>query len=347
MLVCDVPVADYARASVITGSGAALERDLAESARGWAELATRVMRPMDELVEDFRPDLIISDPAEFAGRFAAAGHQVPWVEHGWGLPFPEGFRRAGEAELLSRGLSALPTPDVFIHPSPPAMWPAGSPEGIAMRYVPYNGTVQLSPASRQSSPRPRIFLTFGSLLFKHDSGEKAELFRKILEELSDCGYDMIIGMDPAHRGDLGDLPSSVLHAGWIPLAQALKECDLVIHHGGSGTSMSAAATGVPQVIMPYATDQFVTAQAMVACSAAICLLPDQATPAAVREAVTTILADLSYTGAAAVLSGEIAALASPSSVAGDLRSVPAARRRGELINPGSTSSVRGRVRSLS
>lgn len=319
IVIDDIPLAEYARASVCIGTGTTLADDLAASGRGWGALGARTLGAMDELVGTFQPDLVISEPAEFSGRIAAARSGTPWVEHSWGLPFGVEFRRAAEAELGQRGLPRLPAPDLVIHPSPRSLWPAGSPDGIAMRYMPYNGPVRLSRWSGREPGRRRAFLTFGSLLVKHGSAEKGELLRKVLEELSAAGFELVVGMDPAQVREFGALPPGVVHAGWVPLAQAVTECNLVIHHGGSGTSFSAAAAGVPQVIVPSMTDQFLTAAILESCGAAMYLRPDQATPTAVLDAATELLTNPCYGVAAATLAGEMASLATPDAIAGQLR----------------------------
>ncbi|MFC7614029.1 glycosyltransferase [Actinokineospora soli] len=42
---------------------------------------------------------------------------------------------------------------------------------------------------------------------------------------------------------------------WLPLDTVLSHCRVLAHHGGSGTTFSALAAGVPQLVMPHMTDQ--------------------------------------------------------------------------------------------
>jgi len=37
------------------------------------------------LFSEWRPDLVISEPTEYAGPMAARSAGIPWVEHSWGL----------------------------------------------------------------------------------------------------------------------------------------------------------------------------------------------------------------------------------------------------------------------
>ena len=52
------------------------------------------------------------------------------------------------------------------------------------------------------------------------------------------------------------LPPHIIHVSYVPLSQLLPHCAALIHHGGIGTCSQALRAGVPQLIQPYAFDQF-------------------------------------------------------------------------------------------
>ena len=52
------------------------------------------------------------------------------------------------------------------------------------------------------------------------------------------------------------LPPRVVHFSYAPLSQLLPHCAALIHHGGIGTCSQALQAGVPQLIQPFAFDQF-------------------------------------------------------------------------------------------
>jgi UDP:flavonoid glycosyltransferase YjiC (YdhE family) len=56
------------------------------------------------------------------------------------------------------------------------------------------------------------------------------------------------------------LPDNFLPIGDTPHDWLLPRCGAVIHHGGSGTSHSAARSGVPSIAVPFAGDQFFWAE---------------------------------------------------------------------------------------
>ncbi|MDB5931362.1 MAG: glycosyl transferase family protein [Polaromonas sp.] len=55
---------------------------------------------------------------------------------------------------------------------------------------------------------------------------------------------------PAH------LPESVLWQPYVPLSMLLAHAAALVHHGGIGTAAEALRAGVPQLIAPFAWDQF-------------------------------------------------------------------------------------------
>ena len=52
------------------------------------------------------------------------------------------------------------------------------------------------------------------------------------------------------------LPPQIVHFSYAPLSQLLPHCAALVHHGGIGTCSQALRAGVPQLIQPFAFDQF-------------------------------------------------------------------------------------------
>jgi sterol 3beta-glucosyltransferase len=52
-----------------------------------------------------------------------------------------------------------------------------------------------------------------------------------------------------------DLPANILVVGDTPHDWLLPRTSMVVHHGGSGTTHSAARAGVPSIVVPFAGDQ--------------------------------------------------------------------------------------------
>jgi rhamnosyltransferase subunit B len=61
----------------------------------------------------------------------------------------------------------------------------------------------------------------------------------------------------AHREQLpASLPPGVLWHDYAPLRALLPRVDALVHHGGIGTTAEALCAGVPQLVVPFAHDQF-------------------------------------------------------------------------------------------
>jgi sterol 3beta-glucosyltransferase len=53
-----------------------------------------------------------------------------------------------------------------------------------------------------------------------------------------------------------DLPANILPIGPVPHDELFPLVSVAIHHGGAGTSHTAARAGIPSVVIPFAGDQF-------------------------------------------------------------------------------------------
>ncbi|NPT58917.1 glycosyltransferase [Paraburkholderia elongata] len=65
-------------------------------------------------------------------------------------------------------------------------------------------------------------------------------------------------------GVRADAPGVLLKRRYVPLQKLLPRCRALVHHGGIGTAALAYAAGIPQVLTPFAHDQFDNAQRVVA-----------------------------------------------------------------------------------
>jgi vancomycin aglycone glucosyltransferase len=52
------------------------------------------------------------------------------------------------------------------------------------------------------------------------------------------------------------LPEAILSVGSLDHARLFPRLDLVVHHGGAGTTATALRAGIPQLIIPHIVDQF-------------------------------------------------------------------------------------------
>lgn len=132
---------------------------------------------------------------------------------------------------------------------PPADWPANA--HLTGQWIP--------PSEHWTPPRglldfleageAPVYVGFGSMAGFDDARLQEAVVQAVGDRraLFNPGWS---GMDPAR------LPSNFHPIGHVPHDWLLPRCAMAIHHGGSGTTHSAARAGIPSVIVPFAGDQF-------------------------------------------------------------------------------------------
>jgi len=295
-----------------------------------AELFARVRIDLgaDEalpLVRKWQPDLVVSEWVDFVGQLVASALDIPLARLAFGPAFPPEFTDmladAVAERFAARELTPRPA-DWLLDTCPPAMQPDG--------WRPVPGTLALRPeAHRQPwardasaahvpdrgarSGRRRVLVTFGTIF------TAPEVLGPILRELSAADLDLVatVGLTNSPE-DYGVDRDRVSFVGFTALDTLLRDVDLVVTHGGAGTTFGALAEGIPLVIVPQGADQFLQAERVVAADAGVAVLPDTATPRAVADAVRAVLADPSFRAGAYGVAAEIASRPTPDEVAARL-----------------------------
>src|SRR6185503_13992876 len=119
---------------------------------------------------------------------------------------------------------------------------------------PYNGP-GLTPADLlEPARRPRVCVTWGTTTVKL-SGPEAFLLPYALRAIAARDVDVVVAIAEEQRPLLGEVPDRVRVVHRVPLQTLVPACDAIVHQGGSGTMLTAACYGVPQLIIPQVPDQ--------------------------------------------------------------------------------------------
>jgi MGT family glycosyltransferase len=149
--------------------------------------------------------------------------------------------------------------------------------------------------------RPVVYVTMGTVW-----NRDLDLFARVIDALRDEPVALVITVgqqnDPAA---LGPQPDTVVIRRYIPQAELLPHCAVVVTHGGAGTVLGALAHGLPLLIVPQGADQYANADAIVAAGAGHRLGRDDTTVPAIRDAVRSLLDDPHYRRAAEHVQAEI------------------------------------------
>ena len=273
--------------------------------------AERHAAALFELARLWRPDVVIRDEVDFGVAVAAERLAMPCASV---LVLASGdfLRKAIVAEplhalrgayglsndpnlaMLDRGLVLSPFPPSFRSPDAPLPEHAFSfrPKAVANEH--------------RDVKRPGVYLTLGTVF------NVPELFSRILDGLRGLPVDVVATVgDSVDPASFGPQPAHIRIERYIPQAEVLPHCDLVISHGGSGSVMAALAHGLPTVLMPLGADQPYNARRCVALGVGVELEPASVTPEEIRVAVEGVLEDDRYRHAAERMRDEINALPGP------------------------------------
>lgn len=296
----DEAVAKVVRRFVTTSS--AMADDTVEFARHW------------------RPDLVVYEPVSYAGLLAADVLGVPAVQHMWGDDALRGYRHVEPsviAPLWKRfGIAAArPSADLTVDPCPPTLrTPRDDGDRQPIRYIPYNGSATEPVWLRSPLARPRVAITCGTSLpsITHSLSFTESAARASIE----LGLDVIVTITPGQRELLGNLPAEVRTVDFLPLHLLLPSCAAIVHHGGPGTTLTAARCGVPQLILPALGNQFLNAQQVSASGAGSYVDTPEVSSETIGKALGALVEDSGYGQAARRLAGEMAEQPVPADVVG-------------------------------
>lgn len=237
-----------------------------------------------DLVGRWRPDVLLREPAEVASAVVALETRLPYVEVNIGLDdfadelvvlLDEPMRALG----CSRGSGAMrEAPRWTLLPASfdrAATVTAGPPARFRDPGHGADGSSRPGLPDWWDGPDdPLVYVTFGSVAA--GLGLFPAFYAAVLEALG--GTPVRVLMTLGEAGDpeaLGTLPDNVHVERWFPQDRRMPHVAAVVGHGGFGTTMSALAAGVPQVVVPlFSADQFANADRVAAVRAGMALAED-------------------------------------------------------------------------
>ncbi len=296
----------------------------------FAEVLPAITAPrLLDVMARTRPDLVVYDEADLGAAVAGAVAGVPVVRHGLGplpgmvqqrladtlrehWPVAGAPRPEGPAVLGTRYLDVYP-PGLHASPDEPPI------PVVPLRPVPWSDPGVPMPAwIRSPRSRPLVYLTLGTVSFV-----ALPALREAARGLAGLAADVLVAVGPeGDPGSLGSLPEHVRIARFVPQAAVLKPADLVVHHGGSGTTLASLAWGLPQLVLPQALpDQALNAANVHAAGAGLMLPPHEVTAAAVAERARTLLTEPYYAEQAGRVQQEIDRMPGPTETVPVLRAL--------------------------
>jgi len=257
-------------------------------------------------VERFKPDVLVGDTwplTSVLGRLTGLPvvQIIKSVVHParpnliWWEPPPPGLlspdprpvfnpvlRRWGLPEIARA--EDLLTGDLLLVPSIPELDPL--PPDLPDTY--YVGALVASDgASAQEPPwfadldvsRPLLYVTIGG--GAGPVGSRC-FFTLVAEAFADTVWQVIVSTSAKFSpADLPVPPPNVRFESWVPGLAVIARSDVVMFHGGYGTTMECVRCGVPSVVIPFHSEQESNGRRLEASGAGLVLLPSSSPPQAV------------------------------------------------------------------
>ncbi|MGW1871266.1 nucleotide disphospho-sugar-binding domain-containing protein [Streptomyces mauvecolor] len=284
------------------------------AAQMWRNHAPYFLYDYLELAREWRADLVLSDHMEFAGPVVAKVLGVPSVWHRWGVAptttFMLGQTRMWLGPLCERlGLDSVPEPDLILDPAPPTLASTEAPAARPIRPVPHTGDG--TPWTYAAPPGRRVAVALGGYTLDLDG---APLVRRIVDALAAAGgVEAVVSAAPEHRAAIGTLPTGMAYSAETAPGLLFPGADLVVHHGGPGSTLAAAALGIPQLVLPQLDETFLAGDKVAAAGAGITLdtAERQNSDAELADSIRQLLTDSTYTSGAQRLRAEIQDMPAP------------------------------------
>jgi hypothetical protein len=235
--------------------------------------ATAMLPAVVEVVDRWQPDLVLREPCEYASAVVAADRDTPIAQIAISLAEAEWGSIAAAQPALEHhrpGLTDVVRATPYVTRFPAAIDASPFPSTIRVRET-SDATGPL-PRWWGSDDRPLVYVTLGTVI--GHMTRAADTFRVLIDAVAGLDARVLVtvgrNVDP---DELGPIPAGVHVEQWVEQADALAETEVVVCHGGSGTTLGALAAGVPLVLVPQFADQFVNAERVVGLGAAVAVEP--------------------------------------------------------------------------
>ena len=279
------------------------------------------LRDLVAIVDRWQPDVLVHEIAEFAGPIAATRAGIPYATSGIGpLLQPPIAELAGESvgrHWQAAGLdprSGRMYRSLYVDSCPPSLQVAAIDQ-IERKLLIRPDAVEHAAGAHdlrwlaELAPGPTVYVTLGTIFNRN-----LDVFRTVLDGLATADLNVIATIGPdANLDGLGPQPDRVHLFRFVPQAQVLGRCDVVVCHGGAGSTLGALTFGRPILMLPRGADNFYNAERVLAAGAGRTLLDADITSSSVAHEVRSLLVDAHYRAAAGAIADEIAGMPAPAS----------------------------------
>jgi UDP-glucoronosyl and UDP-glucosyl transferase len=221
----------------------------------FARLNVEAMLPtLLEVVEEWRPDVVMRESAEFASAAAAEELGVPHVRVAVGAASVEELQLAIAAPVLDErraGLAERIARSPYLTCWPPLLDPSPF-EATRFRHPAADAAGEPLPDWWHGDERPLVYASFGSVAATFPPA--AQVYAAALEQAGELPIRVLLSTG-GNDVELGDVPANVHVERWVSEPDVLAHAAAMVGHGGAGTTLSAMSAGRPLVTVPLFGDQ--------------------------------------------------------------------------------------------
>ncbi len=269
----------------------------------------------EAVIQEWQPDVIVAEPFMAGAAFAAERASLPLIITGWpATQMPERVppHQAEAARLAQKWFRTLcerlsvraqywapgPLPwlrSPYLHLvyfipewyatwkvlSPPTVFVGGQvsePQGPPPPWLPFY----------LEGEGPRVFITLGGTFTQDES-----FFLRAVEAALHVGARVLVATGNATVAERlrMHVPGEVIVQPWVPFEHVFPHVDVIVHHGGMGTTHSALIYGIPQIVVPHAADQYYQAARVHRLGLGLSFRVHEATETTLRAGVRALLSE--------------------------------------------------------
>lgn len=294
--------------------GARIGSDLALSTRVLVDTTLALDEMVCAEMERLRPDCIVADSMAVWGKAVAMKLGIPFVSSTTTFAFNQHSAKVmkqGPKELLSmvfsigkvskqlkrlqdRGypvknildiISNDDQTDTIVYTSP-QFQPCS--ETFSEKYAFVGPSIRPAQSAIRKTREKLIYISMGTV-----NNDMLPLYRNCVDALKDTGYQAILSVgNQVDISQFGKLPEGIAVYPSVDQIAVLEKADVFLTHCGMNSASEGLYFGVPLVMLPKTTEQGGVAARVEQLGAGIIL--KKTSPAAIREAIQTVLTDSQY-----------------------------------------------------
>jgi UDP:flavonoid glycosyltransferase YjiC (YdhE family) len=273
------------------------------------------------LVQRWPPGLVVHEESEYVGPLLATVLDVPCVTHSWPAPARTDVAGRHAIDAVAAhwnqlvGQPARVTGDLYLDACPPALQSPevrSIPAVMAVRPEPFDGPSSPARPHLHELARPAAYVTFGTVAEFARPDRLGAAARATAHEVA----TVVVTSGPNDPADIRAAQPNVVVERYIPQRQLLQNTDVVVSHGGAGSTVGALVAGLPQLVLPQgAPSQASIGERLSTIGAGLTIPAEDRSEDRIRSAVRRLLQDPSFTYTARQIAQELRLLPAPTQVA--------------------------------